>query len=196
MVCYLHRTNWGTLMRRALAPLAIVGLLLTGCSAGEQEPTDETTGVAVGNDVVQESQTEASTPQPGFDKPVKFGQTVTFPNGVEVTLDALPLKPNNQEETMVETNDLVAEFALTVKNGSEQRLEGDVYSGAFGMPGLSHPGQEENAINDAPSIGALFPGDEETSTFSYFVTGPAEVQLEIPAPGDSVPAVFEGKLTK
>lgn len=174
-------------MRKLLAPLAIILLAATGCS-GQSQPEP----APAGDDV----QKQTAEPQPGFSEPAAFGDTVTFPNGLEVSVEALPLKPNNQEETMVETTDMVAAFELTLTNETGERFDTEAYSGALGTPGLSHPGQETNNLNESPSFDALFPGDSETSTFSYFVPGPATVRVEVPAPDMGQPAVFEGELTK
>lgn len=196
-------------MKKLLAPLAVTALLLTGCSGGADAGTEPTKTVTAEPETSSDSgQSQAEwveenpeagvpidnigqEPAVGFDSAAGFGETVTFGSGVEVTVEPVSLVPNNVDETMVETTDMVATFSITIKNGSSGRLDASVMS----WPNVTYEGDPDVTVDSNANITALLSGDEQTGEFSRFIPGPGLVRVEIPAPDMVSPsAIFEGQV--
>lgn len=192
-------------MRKLLAPLAITALLLTGCGAeAGSEPTETVTVTAEPESSSSSGQSQAEwmeeNPEAevdnvgqgaGFDAAAGFGETVTFASGVEVTVEPVSLVPNNVDETMVETTDMVATFSITIKNGSSGRIDASIMS----WPNVTYEGDPDVTVDSNAGLSALLSGDEQTGEFSRFIPGPGLVRVEIPAPDMVSPsAIFEGQV--
>jgi len=139
---------------------------------------------------VSAAPTEA--PTPGFDTPAQFGQTVTFPNGVEATVAAVSFGPPAKNIGVVgEGNQAV--LSLTITNKSGARIDATKMS----WPKVAYGANLEPAtpISNA-NITAMLDGDKKSDQFSRFIpaTEGGKVRIQVPAPDGGQPAIFEGSM--
>ena len=105
-------------MKRLLAPFVLALLATVGC--GGTPATQTNPG---GAPPASEAATPPEvTPTPGFDTPAAFGDTVVFPSGVEVVVEAVSIAPP-AEDLIVVGEGHQAIFSLTINNRSGGRID-------------------------------------------------------------------------
>lgn len=179
------------LIAAAAASLALVASL-AGCSgntveAPTQAPSQEAPAPA------QPAAPEA----PKQDTVATFGGTVTFPDGVKVSVSQPKLVPAGQF-AFGDVEGQIAVITVTVTNGSSQPINASL----MGYPRVTYGAagvQAETANSDKVGIGSLstiLPGETQSAERGYGVP-PAElasVRVEVSGPSFSdFPAVFKGQ---
>lgn len=186
--------------RTAAAAAAFLALAaLTGCGAAEGSPAGEPAATppaaeTLGSDAGFAPVPEQAAGGPGFSEPAKFGDTVTFPNGVEATVRAGRARAVTEDD-MVEHDpgQVIVDYTLVVKNGSSERIDG---MGGAELDAGENFDAEVFLIEDN-SIGAMFPGDTKKAHFERMLqeADAAKVRITVKDPTFAGPdAVFEGSI--
>lgn len=189
-------------MKKKIVPFTIAALMLTGCSGAEtgsedapppaaEETTPEPT---VAEPSPSLETTEAEPAALGFETPAPFGETVTFPDGVEVTISPVSFQSQDEVEVNFEGEGMLATFEITITNGSSARID----AGGMSWPTVTFgPDGQQADLNSNADITTLLQGDNATDQFTRFI--PEEfadqVRVEIDSPDMMSPsAIFEGSM--
>jgi hypothetical protein len=181
--------------RHALAAAVLFAAVgLAGCSGNTVTPPPNTisTGTAAAP-----APAAAAKPSPTASGDAAFGSTVTFPEGVTLTVTysgTVPATPGAAGAV----NGRIAVFTVAVTNGSKQPVMGALMSYPTATFGAA--GQHATAAFDAgQGIGepltTINPGESQTIKvgFNFPVTAPAPARLEFTPPSYAeTPAIFKG----
>lgn len=158
----------------ALLTISVLCLLFAGCSTTTTAVADPKASSA--------TQPESQTPPPVNNFLKQFGDTITWSNGVSVSVSTpADFVPNEESVGSVPGRTNLA-FEIVLTNGSNEPLDPFVYTTA------SSGGMEASFISDlANPIGSVgfFPSttllpDQSTKWFvAYSVADPADITLEV-----------------
>ncbi|EMY35653.1 hypothetical protein D477_003123 [Arthrobacter crystallopoietes BAB-32] len=189
----------------ALTVALLAGLGLSACSspAPTVEPQSETTAAAEETTAAAapaETAEEPSQEAAPADRSAKFGDKVTFENGVEVTVTAKGLQPAGQYAYGAVENQ-IAVFDIEVTNGGQEEFEAilmgvpEVKYGDKGK-GAEHANDSENNIG-IDQFSTVLPGETQTVTVGYGIPEAEadNVRVEVTAPNFmDKPAIFKGSI--
>lgn len=176
-------------MRKSITALAAL-LLLSACSTqpAQSEPASEPSAAS------QPTQEVAAEPMPGFDRPAEFGEAVTFPNGLEVTVTSNGSRPVTEEDGYeFAPGDVFVNFTVEVVNDTPERLD----AGAISPSTAYGEGFQENASLIENSDLVAFAGETVSGDFERMMPGDEAdtVRVSIADPSYMGPeAIFEGSM--
>lgn len=149
----------------AAAILLPLTLLLAGCTTSTPEPSS---GPSV---------TEEFTPEPTEAGPLTFGDSMTYPDGVEVNVSApAEYTPSATAVGQVE-GQTVLSFTFTLTNNSENPLQ------IAGFPSVVSASTDAESVYDMDAgiegapIDLVEPGTTVSWVVAYSVTDPMDVTL-------------------
>lgn len=174
-------------MKKLYIALPIAALLLTGCSSAA--PTVD----AAGAEVPAVSQEAKAT-----DRSADLGGTVTYENGVKVTVTSTGFAPVN-EYAINAVEGQAAIFELTVENGSTEEIEAALMSMPKVTVGEKNTSAEsvidtENGLG-TDMLSTILPGETQTAKFAAGIAAAdaGTVRVEVSGPGfTDKSAIFKG----
>jgi len=178
-------------MKKALFALPVAALLLAGCSSPAPS-------VSNGGDAAKPA-AEATTPAPPADRSAKFGDTVTYDDGVKITLKSLGFVKTSQYAVGA-VEGQAAVFELTVVNGGKTELNASMMSFAKISYGANN--KKATSVGDAEqqigseTLSTILPGETQTVKVGAGVpkASASAVRVEISGPNSFTdkPAIFKG----
>lgn len=177
-------------MKKALIPIALAAVLLTGCSSADEsaaEPAPEETNLT---SVPEEAPEDLVEEVPGHDKVSRFGTAVPLNGDVTVNVEATGYHTVAGKEG-------VALFQLTLSNAGGTSVEEPIKLTLTYGPNNENP--ELVADPDAGiggSVTSLLPGEEKSVTVGALVpeNHSSLVRAEVADPAGGEPAVFLGAI--
>lgn len=172
-------------MRRTLRALAIVPFVFVfgGCGvvsvlAGNNPAASATSESPAADDNQDSSPDEAADAD--TDKPQKFGTTVAFDDGLEVTVsEPVKFKPS-EYAAGADGEGTPLKFQITVKNGTDKNFDpglifASVMSGDAEAESIFDSG---DSLSETPST-KIRPGKSVTWSVGFMVLDPKDVTMEV-----------------
>jgi len=164
----------GTILGGLAMLMAIVGLVLTVMFV-------KTVENKVKHDERLRSTQSAAASDPSADKPLRFGETQAYEDGVTVTVAKPEAYDPSPSAYGLEKGDLALQVKITIVNGSTQPI--DIRTALPSM--RDGKGAAAQAVFDGgstkPFEGELMPGKQAMSQFTYSVApeGAKDVQVDV-----------------
>lgn len=180
-------------MRKSITAIAAL-LLLSACStpAPAEESAPVESAIVEGGEPMHGPVEEL--PEAGFSRPAEFGEAVSFPSGLEVTVTSNGSRPVTEADGYeFAPGDVFVNFTVEVVNDTPERLD----AGAISPSTAYGEGFQENASLIENSDLVAFAGETVSGDFERMMPGDAadKVRVTISDPSYMAPdAIFEGSM--
>jgi hypothetical protein len=174
-------------VKRIAAVLLVLTLTACGGTSGEpdsdpQAGANRPAGTASPAAPTQAPTTEPPSPSPSptDDGVLSFGESITYEDGVTLTVSApTPYTPSEYAAGAEGVTAAVA-FDVTIVNGTQANFDPSFFSTTLQSANVegSEIYDSENGLEGSPST-TLLPGREAKFRIAYGVTNPADLVLEV-----------------
>lgn len=173
-----------------LGAVAVVALGLVGCGSGV-EIDEDTTSASIGSSPTVERESF------GHDGIAQFGDTITFKDGLAVTIQSGGLV-DASEYAYGAVDGKVAAVKITVENQADEPIDAagiSAFTATAGESGAPTSSAADEGI-DNPTLGTVLPGNTKTGVYGLGLTAQdaQQVQIEVYGSDISSSAVFTGSI--
>lgn len=178
--------------KRVLVVSTVLAAVLVGCGSSPE--------VAIERDVAPESVETSAAPtttEPTLPDVAAFGDTVTFGNGMAVTVQSAGLKTASTSAYGA-VDGKIAAVQITVVNEGEEPVDAagiSALTASAGEAGKSAPSAADQGT-DNPTLGTILPGETRTAVFGYGLSASdaQSMRLEIYGNDFAESIVFAGAI--
>jgi hypothetical protein len=176
-------------VKRIAATLLVLTLTACGGTPGEPDsdpqaganrPAEATSPAAPTQAPTTEPPSPSPSPTPTDDGVLSFGESITYEDGVTLTVSApTPYTPSEYAAGAENATAAVA-FDVTIVNGTQSNFDPSLFSTTLQSANVegSEIYDSENGLEGSPST-TLLPGREAKFRIAYGVTNPADLVLEV-----------------
>jgi hypothetical protein len=171
---------------------ALLAVAVAGCGSNPE--------VQIERDAAPESAASSAptASEPALPDVAAFGDTVTFADGMTVTVQSAGLKPASASAYGA-VDGKIAAVQITVTNEGDEVVDAggvSTLTASAGEAGVSAPSAADEGI-DNPTLGSILPGETRTAVFGFGLSAAdaQKLRLEIYGNNHSDSVVFAGAIS-